>query len=124
MSSQSHEVRDGGWKESLCVGLIVFTGWTACFRFPVVWQWIGVGKGDRPFFDLYGLLASGERAQAGFDAFQLNPLDPYHRPHVYTEWCASSRKNWPYASRRALARGKSAPDRINCGVARIEAAVP
>lgn len=62
------------------------TVWTACFRFPEVWQWLGIGEGDKPFLDLYGLLASGERARAGFDAFLPNPLDPYRRPNVYPEW--------------------------------------
>lgn len=74
------------WRTSLCVGLVVMTVWTACFRFPVVWQWTGIGEANRPFLDLYGLLASGERSQAGFDSFQPNPLDPYHRPNIYIDW--------------------------------------
>ncbi|MEO6568281.1 MAG: hypothetical protein ABIO94_05920, partial [Opitutaceae bacterium] len=71
---------------SCLVGLLTVTAWTACFRFPIVWQQTGIGEGDKPFLDLYGLLAAGDRAQAGFDASQPNPLDPYNRPNVYTEW--------------------------------------
>ncbi|HEX2854939.1 MAG TPA: hypothetical protein VHO24_17020 [Opitutaceae bacterium] len=76
----------GPWRASLLVALLVAAVWAVCFRFPEVWGLTGIGEGNRPFLDLYGLLASGERAAAGMDAFQPNPLDPYNRPSLYTEW--------------------------------------
>lgn len=60
--------------------------WVLCFHFPAVWTATAIGEGDKPFLDLYGLLASGDAARAGANPFQLNPLDPYQRPLVYTEW--------------------------------------
>lgn len=74
------------WRASLLVALLVAAAWTGCFRFPAIWELTGIGEANRPFLDLYGLLASGERAAAGLDAFQPNPLDPYNRPSLYTEW--------------------------------------
>lgn len=86
MSEPARSAPWRGWQTSCLVGILVLTAWTACFRFPIVWQWLGIGEGDKPFLDLYGLLASGEQAQAGHDSFQPNPLDPYHRPNVYISW--------------------------------------
>jgi hypothetical protein len=70
----------------LLVVLLAATLWGACFCFPQVWRATGIGEGDRMFLDLDGLLAAGEAAQLGLNPFQPNPLDAYHRPHVYTEW--------------------------------------
>jgi hypothetical protein len=107
MSEQAPSVPGRGWKASWVVGLLVVTAWTACFRFPIVWQWLGIGEGDKPFLDLYGLLASGERARAGYDAFQPNPLDPYFRPNVYPEW-------WLVTGQWGLTRADTA--RLGCAL--------
>lgn len=66
--------------------LLVAGIWAACLQAPVVWRATGIGQTSVPFLDLYGLLAAGEVAQAHGDPFQPNPLDPFHRPHVYTAW--------------------------------------
>ena len=75
-----------GWRTSLVVVLLVAGVWTLCLQNPVVWRVSGIGQTGAPFLDLYGLLAAGEVAQAHGDPFQPNPLDPFHRPHVYTTW--------------------------------------
>jgi len=74
------------WWHRLWVAGLVAVVWLACFRFPVVWAVTGIGEADRPFMDLYGILAASDAAQAGVDPFRPNDFDPYHRPHVYTEW--------------------------------------
>lgn len=68
---------------TLCVAAGV---WVVCLRSPAVWRATGIGETSIPFIDLYGLLAAGELAEMHGDPFRPNPLDPYHRPHVYTEW--------------------------------------
>jgi len=67
------------------VGGVVLATWFACFRFPRFWLASGIGEAQRPFMDLYGLLAASDAALAGVDPFRPNAFDPYHRPHVYTD---------------------------------------
>jgi hypothetical protein len=86
MSDPTPLARGQGWRTRLLVGALVMIVWATCFRFPMAWRLTGIGEENRPFLDLYGLLASAERAQAGFDSYQPNPLDPYHRPNMYSEW--------------------------------------
>jgi hypothetical protein len=68
------------------VAIAVLLVWLACFRFPTLWVATGIGEPNRPFMDLYGILAASDAAQAGVDPFLPNRFDPYHRPHVYTTW--------------------------------------
>ena len=75
------------WPAPLLVVVLVAAVWVACFCLPRVWTATGIAEeGRKVFLDLDGLLASGEAAQQGLDPFQPNPLDVYHRPHVYTAW--------------------------------------
>jgi hypothetical protein len=76
-----------GWRRTAAwiAGFVLLT-WTACFLFPRVWVTTGIGEANRPFMDLYGILAAVDAARAGMDPFVPNSFDPYHRPHVYTEW--------------------------------------
>nr|MBP9903248.1 DUF2029 domain-containing protein [Verrucomicrobiota bacterium] len=71
---------------ALWVAGVVVLIWTACFIFPQTWIVTGIGEADRPFMDLYGILAASDAARAGVDPFLPNQFDPYHRPHVYSEW--------------------------------------
>ncbi|MEO6876816.1 MAG: glycosyltransferase 87 family protein [Opitutaceae bacterium] len=66
--------------------LLAATAWAGCFLFPPSWRALGVAEGNFVFLDLTGVLASGEAAQLGLNPYLPNPLDVYHRPHVYTEW--------------------------------------
>jgi hypothetical protein len=38
------------------------------------------------FTDTVAILAAGEAAQAGWDVYSSDPLDPQNRPHVYGPW--------------------------------------
>lgn len=73
-------------RHGLWVVCLVALVWLVCFRFPGVWVATGIGEADRPFMDLYGILAACDAARAGVDPFLPNAFDPYHRPHVYSEW--------------------------------------
>lgn len=50
------------------------------------WVTTGMGEPNRPFLDLYGLLAANDAVNLGMDPYRPSLLDPYHRPHVYSEW--------------------------------------
>jgi hypothetical protein len=75
-----------GRRTAAWVAGFVLVTWTACFLFPRVWVTTGIGEANRPFMDLHGILAAVDAARAGVDPFAPNSFDPYHRPHVYTEW--------------------------------------
>lgn len=78
---------DSGWcRTAAWVAGVVLVTWAACFLFPRVWVTTGIGEANRPFMDLHGILAAVDAARAGMDPFVPNSFDPYHRPHVYTEW--------------------------------------
>ncbi len=81
MPSESFPWRHGFW----VAGLVAMV-WLACFRFPVVWLVTGIGEANRPFIDLYGILAACDAVRAGVDPFLPNNFDPYHRPFVYSDW--------------------------------------
>lgn len=70
----------------MLTALLAAAVWSACFYFPSVWMLTGIGEADKLFLDLRNILAAGEAAQHGLDPYIKNPLDPYNRPHAYTEW--------------------------------------
>ena len=77
------------WSDGLLgggVALVALAIWAACFRFPAVWDALGIGESTHPFLDLHGLLAANDAARAGANPYLPNQLDLYHRPLVYTEW--------------------------------------
>ncbi len=76
----------GAWRHGLWVVGLVSAFWLACLHFPLVWLATGIGEANRPFIDLYNILAACDAVQAGVDPFLPNNFDPYHRPHFYTEW--------------------------------------
>lgn len=76
----------GPWEVPFLTALLAVAVWVACFYFPLVWKLTGIGEADKLFLDLRNLLAAGEAAQHGLNPYLGNPLDPYNRPHVYTEW--------------------------------------
>jgi hypothetical protein len=87
MKTSTQARTHSGWlRTATWVGGFVLATWTACFLFPRVWVMTGIGEANRPFIDLYGILAAVDAARAGVDPFVPNSFDPYHRPHVYTEW--------------------------------------
>ena len=60
--------------------------WWLCFQSPMFWVTAGMGEPNRPFIDLYGLLVAVDAQHLGLDPFVPSNLDPYRRPHVYSEW--------------------------------------
>lgn len=68
------------------VALVTAAVWTGYCFLPSWQRATGLYDTGKLFWDLDGLLASGEAARQGLDPFRPNPLDFYHRPHVYTEW--------------------------------------
>ena len=74
------------WVWSLLVALATAMVWVAYGCLPSWQRATGIYDTGKLFWDLDGLLASGEAARKGLNPFLPNPLDFYHRPHVYTEW--------------------------------------
>jgi hypothetical protein len=74
------------WEKSLIAALLVAAVWITYFCFPRVGTTTGINETGKRFLDLDVLLAAGEAVQLGLDPFLPNPLDVYHRPHVYPEW--------------------------------------
>jgi len=58
--------------------------WAVCWHSPAIWRTTGIGESPVPYLDLYGSLAAGERAATGGNPYELNPLDPFNRPHLYS----------------------------------------
>ncbi len=84
---------DPEWRRPfLWVAGVALAVWWACFQFPAVWTATGIGEANRPFMDLYGILAACDAARAGVDPFLPNNFDPYHRPHVYSAWWLELRR--------------------------------
>lgn len=53
---------------------------------PPLVRAFGLRMHDCAFLDLHALLAAGEAYVRGLDPYLPNPLDFYHRPHVYSSW--------------------------------------
>ena len=68
------------------VGGVTAGIWWLCFQSPMFWVTAGMGEPNRPFIDLYGLLVAFDARHLGLDPFVPSSLDPYRRPHVYSEW--------------------------------------
>jgi hypothetical protein len=65
------------------VALVVFVSGMAQPKFL---RNFGVYPIQPMFTDMVAILAAGEAAQAGWDVYASNPLDPENRPHVYGPW--------------------------------------
>ncbi len=74
------------WRRYLLVAGFVALGWFACFRFPATWVVTGIGEANRPFMDLYNILAARDAARAGVNPYLPSDFDPYHRPLAYSDW--------------------------------------
>lgn len=47
---------------------------------------LGINSYGTWFLDSYAILASNDAQALGLDVYKPNPLDPFHRPHVYSSW--------------------------------------
>lgn len=48
--------------------------------------YVGLRDYGLRFIDTYALLAANDALALGLDVLKPNPLDPFHRPHVYSGW--------------------------------------
>ncbi len=53
---------------------------------PGLYFALGVNHYDAWFLDTFALLASNDAVARGLDPYAPNPLDYFHRPHVYSHW--------------------------------------
>jgi len=66
---------------------VVAAGYFASFAFfPGLFLVAGVNHYGPWFLDSFALLASSDALARGLDPYAVNPLDYFHRPHVYTHW--------------------------------------
>ena len=86
MNAPSRSFNWKSWQGCLFVSVVTAAVWWLCFQSPMFWVTSGMGEPNRPFIDLYGLLVASDAVRLGLDPFLPSPLDPYHRPHVYSEW--------------------------------------
>ena len=68
------------------LALLVTTGLFTLILFPQIRHRLGVLDDDMWFLDSYAILAANDAVRQGIDPWQPNPLDVYHRPHIYTRW--------------------------------------
>lgn len=54
--------------------------------FPAALPYLGVNHFGVWFLDSFALLASNDALARGLDPYAINPLDYFHRPHVYSPW--------------------------------------
>src|SRR4051812_5846342 len=64
--------------------IVVWFGVPAIF--PRMFWVLGVNHFGIWFLDSLAILASNDAVVRGLNPFALNPLDPFHRPHVYSHW--------------------------------------
>ncbi len=62
-------------------------GYFASFAaYPGLFFALGVNHYNVWFLDTFALLASNDAVTRGLDPYAPNPLDYFHRPHVYSHW--------------------------------------
>ncbi|MBI2498168.1 MAG: hypothetical protein HYV75_09770 [Opitutae bacterium] len=66
--------------------VLLLAGYSAFALLPELRVQLGISAGGRWFIDSYAVLAASDAVRAGLDPFQLNPLDPFQRPHSYSSW--------------------------------------
>ena len=72
-----------GW---LWLGSLAAAYLAAFAFYPRLFFAIGVNHYDAWFLDTFALLASNDAVSRGLDPYAPNPLDYFHRPHVYSHW--------------------------------------
>jgi hypothetical protein len=71
------------WWSLVAAAGVVFGCFGLC---PFFFRALGVDHLGVWFLDLYAILAAGDAVTLGLDPSMPNPLDPFHRPHVYSHW--------------------------------------
>jgi hypothetical protein len=68
------------------LGLATLYYWAVFFWHPVWLRHVGIIQYKGWFLDAFALLASSDAAALGLDPYAPNPLDYFHRAHVYSHW--------------------------------------
>ena len=68
------------------LGMTTLYYWAAFFWHPVWLRHVGIIQYKGWFLDAFALLASSDAAALGLDPYAPNPLDYFHRAHVYSHW--------------------------------------
>lgn len=71
------------WRWTAACGGAVLVALAALIAHGDWWELIGVFHLDPYFADLAAIFAAGQAQVAGLDVYQVNPFDPFGRPHVY-----------------------------------------
>lgn len=74
------------WRLSLLLGLGAVCYWSIFAVYPGMLWSFGVHDYGPWFLDLFAVLASNDAVSRGLDPYVPNPLDYFHRPHVYSAW--------------------------------------
>lgn len=78
--------RGRAWWPSLAFAALAVLASVLFAYWPPLVRVFGLRMHDCAFLDLHALLAAGEAYVRGLDPYLPNPLDFYHRPHVYSSW--------------------------------------
>ena len=70
----------------LLLGLLVAAYYGFAAIHPDWFFALGINHYDAWFIDTFALLASNDAVTRGLDPYAPNPLDYFHRPHVYSHW--------------------------------------
>ncbi len=73
-------------RRQLFLGLIIGVYIASMAVFPGLFRVVGISHFGVWFLDSFALLASNDAITRGLDPYAVNPLDYFHRPHVYSPW--------------------------------------
>lgn len=85
----------GKWRWVFILAMVFF--YLGLMIWPGVFALFGVDHRMGWFLDSYAILASNDAVAAGLNPWEVNPLDPLGRPHVYSHW-------WLWLSSLGLSR--------------------
>lgn len=68
----------------MTLGVVCYIG--VFIFYPNLFWLIGVNHYGVWFLDSFAILASNDAVTRGLDVYAPNPLDYFHRPHVYSHW--------------------------------------
>jgi hypothetical protein len=80
------EERDPSRRLWLLLTLLMLGSFCAFAVYPGLFFLLGVNHYGPWFLDTFALLASNDAVTRGLDPYAPNPLDYFHRPHVYSHW--------------------------------------
>ncbi|MDP2138192.1 MAG: glycosyltransferase 87 family protein, partial [Candidatus Didemnitutus sp.] len=83
------------WRWTYACGATVALALFALVAHGGLWELLGVQHMHPYFADLAAILAAGQAHVAGFNVYEINPFDPFGRPHVYGPlWLLTGQIGW------------------------------